>query len=265
MTAKKDKKDDKIVILWIVSIAAILLLAYALFTNSSGGGINLGSNGGSNGGGISPTPEKVNNAYDVRLSIQPSVICFGDRVTGSVTSNVPNGRCAAFYNNGAGYHVLTEFNLINGGYTYSQQVNALGSVTLIVVCCDENDVCKVSNQAYLRVNSCNTTTTTIPPTRYNCTDSDGGINFATLGNCQDSYHMAGFMDMCDTGRNQWVEYYCDTNGVCQTVNGGACTYTTPCSAVYLPNSQTDCDRGYCPTGICIYHPATISIASRCSC
>jgi len=102
---------------------------------------------------------------------------------------------------------------------------------------------------------------------YECTDSDGSNNFFVSGNCQDSFHMAGFPDYCDGMYLAW-DYYCDDDNICQKnsrecyCNGGACM---SCSQIINPINQNTCNLGICETGACTFIPATLVSPARCSC
>ena len=107
---------------------------------------------------------------------------------------------------------------------------------------------------------------------YNCTDSDNGINWTVWGFCEDSYHSAGFGDMCN-GMIA-IEYYCNSSGICDSVTqtcpagttcvGGVCQHP-PCGAIIFPFGQISCDPGYCDGGTCTFFPATMPMPARCLC
>jgi len=111
------------------------------------------------------------------------------------------------------------------------------------------------------------------PPAYDCTDGDGGVNFDVSSFCEDSYHMLGFADSCDG--YYAIDYWCDEEGICQSSRqycnypneicvGGVCQ-PIPCDQRLNPQSQSDCDVGYCDVGDCKFYPATLVSPSRCGC
>lgn len=116
---------------------------------------------------------------------------------------------------------------------------------------------------------CNT-----PQNAPTCTDSDGGLDFTTAGNCQSSVQKLGFSDGCESSTIV-KEYYCDTDFTCKytTVGchvgwmciGGKCAQPR-CADIINPTSQSSCDVGYCGNGDgCDFVPATLHSPAKCEC
>ncbi len=110
---------------------------------------------------------------------------------------------------------------------------------------------------------------------YECSDSDGGKDYLTWGNCQDSYHQLGYTDNCNN--NVLTEYYCDSNNICQSesyncpagtiCSNGKCISNgqMPCELIGRPSSQAMCNQGFCDSGTCTFIPATLVAPARCGC
>lgn len=220
---------------------------------------------------ISLNPEKIKDSYFVTLEVVPNTICVGQSATGKISSDIPNGRCSIYYDNGNGMIHLRSIQLDSiGMFQYTQPISVTGTVRFRTVCCDSNSMCKISNDATLNVNICATSqaTTTLPSVHYDCFDSDNGIDFDTLGFCQDSYHQLGYQELCFNG--QVKEYYCDSMGICQITYGGTCTDAWqntgyPCTQIFNPPSQQTCSMGHCDSGTCSFVPPQTGLASQCVC
>jgi hypothetical protein len=107
-----------------------------------------------------------------------------------------------------------------------------------------------------------------------CIDTDGGINWATWGWCNDTTTMASYPDAC-SATTQAVEYYCQ-DSLCKYTTKNCAVYETcisgicrpmPCLSIPNPSSQADCEQGVCEyTGMgCYFSPATLSIPAHCIC
>jgi hypothetical protein len=262
---------------WIPSliVLGVLLVGAGYFFGSSikGAVINVFT---TNQIPVNPSSEQISPSFHIYLTVTPSVVCEGNSVTGRISSDMPFAFCGIFYNvNSGGWKWLKNVQLDGGGvYQETQVLNQAGSVVFRVVC-SLNDLFKVSNDAGVIVNVCNSP----PPQQndtpqgYSCTDSDGGINVWISGHCEDSYHQLGFPDSClDTARVK--EYSCDVNNICQentlvcppgtTCVNGACQ-KPPCASIVNPNSPQDCSIGYCSSGTCTFVPASLSTPAKCSC
>lgn len=256
-TKKKDEKKFMILAIFIGLIAVALLL----MALKGGGGL---PNPFSSGGNTPQEDTGDSGKYNLFLDLSPNIICLGDSTLGTITSNMPLATCVAYTNTGGGWQPYIGFTLNNGGgYSEPQVVNQAGHAFVKVVCCDDDNNCKVSNTEELTIQACDTTTTTTTIPSHQCYDSDGGINYAVWGYCEDDYHMAGFADTCEDG--QLKEYYCDSESICQVRYGGSCGWGATCSAIKYPTSQGSCNEGYCNVGMCVYIPATLSTPAYCGC
>jgi len=107
---------------------------------------------------ITPYPKEIVKeyvSYWTTLDLSPNYICAGDRVTGSITSNIPNGACSIFMDTGAGYVLFMNVNLdASGRYSQTGVVSVVGTATFIAVCCDANRNCKLSNTDTLNSRIC---------------------------------------------------------------------------------------------------------------
>lgn len=100
-----------------------------------------------------PAPEKIIKeylTYNVQLSVTPSQICVGDAVTGTITSNIYNGVCSIFINNGAGYVFFANVNLDrSGSFSQTETISVAGTALFQAVCCDSSGNCKLSSTSSL--------------------------------------------------------------------------------------------------------------------
>jgi len=207
------KKEDKDWNIWLI----VLLIAVIAVLLNQNKGINFPSlNSGT-------TSENNNQGtYSLILDMNPSYFCQGSPVTGTITSNMPSATCNSQINTGAFWMNLQSFNLNSQGtYTNTQTINIAGSTQIRATCCINGD-CVNSNTENAVSQSCNPTTTqSNTQTTYTCFDSDNGVDFDTLGSCEDSYHQIKYFESCYNG--QVKEYYCDTMYICQVTYGGTCS------------------------------------------
>jgi hypothetical protein len=268
----KKKKDKNI--LTIIAIILLLLILFLIVLGAFKGWFHITLFTADSG---IPDPNNVGSStptslsYFLNLAIAPGNVCVGDIATGTISSNMYDAECILFVSpNNDDWHSSDTFQLNNNGaYTQSQVANAAGTAYYRVVCCDSQNNCKVSNSVQVIATVCNN-----PQPAYTCTDSDGEGNYHIVGNCQDSFHMAGFQDYCSNGLV--FDYYCDAQGICQreskacdapnVCQDGLCQMPTitPCSSVWNP-TQSTCSAAYCSAGVCAYVPATLYSVARCEC
>jgi hypothetical protein len=234
-------------------IVAVIIVALVLFFKSSlNNQETLSSN---NTTQSSNENENQENQNWILFTVSPPDLCLGENVTGDITSDMPGQECIFQYRLSSllPWQTLNSLSLdSNGAYTVRATANQVGSVTFRVVC-----GALVSNQQTVTVTNCSSSA-------YECTDSDGGIDFLVSGNCQDSYHQTGFSDGCVDGVMR--EYYCDNDGICQWVpnedyncNGMAC------EAIVIPTGQGTCSPGFCLTGTCTFIPGDLANPASCGC
>lgn len=146
-----------------------------------------------------PTNTPTNNQWTPLLSftITPMSGCIGDLYSGTVNSNMPDASCTTYVND----IIFDTYHLdANGQYSTSTNINT-GGVANIFVTCRYNNVNYDAPVKQITVNAC-----------YTCTDTDG-TNVLVFGNCEDSYHMAGFPDSCYS-LAQVREYMCGSDNIC---------------------------------------------------
>lgn len=238
-------KDNKTII-WIVAIIALIVV---IIYGGKHDWFKLELNTYFNEGDTYSSklnPDTFNGNfmdYSVMLQISPSVICLGQSSTGTITSNINGGVCTIFINSGSGWQILKNIQLNSqGDYSESQNVNSVGTASLVAICCDAQNNCKISNAASLTVNNCGNS---------QCTDSDGGINPDIPGKVTTPLGMV--YDTCQPSSFDLLEFYClngvqksqtihCVHGCTQGVNGGYC------NTLQQPDEDicTDSDNGQFP-------------------
>lgn len=147
-------------------------------------------------------------ALYVSLELIPADACLGQPVTGVIKSTLPDATCSMYYKAGImpTWFMYKNIRLdANGNYNESRAFDMTGTLQMYVSCrYDGEDI--ESNKDSATVSDC-----------YYCTDSDNGNEPMTIGQCQDSYHMAGFEDNC-LSANTLREYYCTSNSICESVD-----------------------------------------------
>jgi len=161
------KKQDNTII-WIIGIAIIvvILLPKLDFSKFS---FNIQN---------PQTPQPLNVqeylTYDVSIGLNPTDICAGDFVTGTINSNIPNGVCSIFSDVGVGYSFLVNINLdYYGDWTGAYPVMSVGTANFMAVCCDAEGNCKLSNIVALTSRACDTDGDGIPDEIDLDDDNDG--------------------------------------------------------------------------------------------
>lgn len=271
------KKDNTSSLIIVGVIVIVVVLIYGGKQGWFTGLISIGSSDVNVNMPENTNPDNFNNQYapyNVVLSFLPVSICSGQSTTGSIDSNIGNGICSIF--------IKTSFNptwqLFNtvtlnpsGDYSASQVVNTVGTANFAAICCDYQKNCRISNVATLIVDLCNNPTPT--PDTSNCFDSDYGRDIYTLGICESEITMTGVQDTCASLTSVY-EKFCDYDGTCgsEAINcptgwfciNGICSQPA-CSGIIYPTSQASCDVGYCSSGGCMFHPATLTTQAYCSC
>lgn len=187
------------------------------------------------GGGSQPLTSSPNDvtdeysSYNILLMLNPNPLCAGNEITGTITSNIPNGVCSIWFNRGLGWTLFSNVNLDSSGY-YQQRgvINATGAANFRAVCCDDEGRCKMSNSAALNVIICNNP----PTTKYYCCLAMG-VNACYEGGCPPAgveinrYDTQAQCQANCVNANNDVTIYCDD--ICQDngYDGG------------LPNPVTD--------------------------
>lgn len=249
---------------WLVNNAvsliiafAFLALVYGLYTGiiNLGGTTNLNLGGGTtnlfqSSGNIPWLYNNVTNyyLYNVLLSFDKNPACTGDTITGTITSNIPNGICSIWFNPGTGWQFLANVRLNAAGkYSQSGQINTAGQATFIAICSDAQGNAKISNPIVLVVNNCSTPT----GPQYYCCFAMG------LYSCYENQcPPAGIQISGPYSTVPLCQANCSGNGG----NGG-----TACSGVWNPSPMT-CTEASCPTGqLCTYVPDTAYSTDRCEC
>lgn len=269
------KRDNTItyIILLVVIVAAGYLVYNAGILSGSTKLIDITQGAGGQAQSALDAPQ-TGYTYNINLWFNPSTVCVGDSTVGFITSNMPFGKCSIYGDSGTGQKLLLNVNLdANGAYSESSVMNSVGVADVVAMCCDANNNCKLSNHAILTVQMCAQPPPQQPQGQYTCVDSDGMDNFHVTGNCQDSYHQAGFQDYC-SGQTAF-DYYCDASNICQRHSkecyapnicvGGVCQLP-PCGYV-TPSSAEVCWNEACPVygQTCNYIAATLIQPARCEC
>jgi hypothetical protein len=152
----KDDTRNVIIVIVVIALAILLFLNWNKIApklqSIAGGFGGSGGNGGLN-------PDQVENevaAYDVRLTVTPSNGCIGDQYTGTITSNMPNGQCGVWIDDGSGWRFLFEFNLDDTGrYSQDTNINTMGTYSARAVCMDNQHNFRMSNTVTIIVRDCN--------------------------------------------------------------------------------------------------------------
>ena len=210
----------------ILVVGVLLLLAYVIYS----GKLQFQNVFQFTQNSFAPlNPDNQYYLYTVAISVAPSNICVGSSVTGTISSNIPNGICTVFVNpNNAGWQIFANVNLdSNGIYSTSQVISVTGTASFRAVCCDSSGNCKTSNDAMITVSTCGSTTTTtlLSTTTTTIASSPSGRECSTS------------LDCIRLGRN----YRCVD---------GYCVYTTPettTTTTTLPQpwcSDTDGGKDY---------------------
>lgn len=102
-------------------------------------------------------PEKILYSYNLDFSLTPLQMCAGQSIKGNLNSNMPNGICSVYYDDGVkGFVLFENVNLDgNGHYSESQIITMPSTYTFRIVCCDASNNCKSSNDVKARVFDCN--------------------------------------------------------------------------------------------------------------
>jgi len=161
--------------------------------------------------------------YNVNLDINPNDMCTGDTATGTITSNIYNGVCSVFYDDGTGYQWYSNVNLDNRGRYSESQVVTAPTLNFIAVCCDANNNCKLSNIERVTTHACDTDGDGIPDEIDDDDDNDGWTDVTEIG--------AG-TDPKDPGSHPTYESGCSAtctsegylSGRGPFESGGSCSY-----------------------------------------
>jgi len=146
----------------IIAIIIIAFLAYGFTTGLFTGLLSIGITAQAP---LNPTTEYP--SYEVKIETTPNPLCTGNDLTGTITSNIPNGICSIFFDNGTGYALFANVNLdTTGSFAHTQAVTVSGTADFKAVCCDNQRNCKTSNTV-------NQIVTTASPPCPAGTDSDG--------------------------------------------------------------------------------------------
>lgn len=230
------QQNNSNLLMWIVLIIVLIYGGKNGWFNFS---FSLVNQGGGSDAPQTPLPDKVTPtpvSYNLRIDVSPSSICTGDLITGTITSNIYNGVCSIFSNTGAGYTLLTNANLnANGGYSQSSVISSAGTSTLVAVCCDANNNCKLSNTVTFTSRVCD------------CVDTDGQDNL------KPGWVTSGGFNYYDDCAGNWAvtEYYCNNGVVTSKVmacNPGYICYETRSGDYCKPTTTppaicTDTDGG----------------------
>lgn len=167
-------------------------------------------------------------SYNLNLNLNPTNICSGERVTGTITSNIYGGVCSIFVDTGTGYTLFSNVNLNSmGGFSQSEVVSAIGTARFQAVCCDASGNCKISNTVTLISRDC--------PDTPACTDSDGNdiykpgwitTDYNYYDNCAGNWAVTEYF--CRDGAGQSITTACPAGYICyETRSGDYCKSTAP--------------------------------------
>jgi hypothetical protein len=279
--SRRKHKRNKFNPIWLLIVLAAVLVGAVIYGGITGWfKLTISNVFNQPQAPLSPTTQFL--TYNVEISLNPSTICVGDSTTGSIDSNIYNGLCTVYINTGEGYKFLMNANLdAQGKWSTTVPINSVGQAYFMAACTDGESNYRISNVVTLTSQMCADSNPPDgsggqPPSGggYTCYDSDGTDNYHVVGNCQDSYHQAGFQDYCS---NSLVfDYYCDANNICQRHSqacvlpnicvGGICQLP-PCGYVGIPSSAEVCWNEACPTygQTCNYYAATLTQPARCEC
>lgn len=195
---KKTKKLIKKIFIISGIILAVLLFFGLIWYGGTHGWfqsiINLNQNQST------PSPDDVESqyaSYKNSLWFTPNTICKVDSTTGYLDTNIPNGVCTIFIMK-EGWDIWDSINLnSNGDYSQSGIIDVVGVAHFIAVCCDSKGNCKISNEATLTVNDCNSI----------CSDTDGGKMFYIGGKV--TTKLGSMYDTCQPNKMDLLEFYCE--------------------------------------------------------
>jgi len=103
-------------------------------------------------------PETEYYSYNVQVGIAPNPLCLGDEFTATITTNIPNGVCSIYANEGAGFAFFENVYLdASGNFTVTNTPDAVGTIVFRTICCDAEMNCKIAPDLTFVV------TTYIPP------------------------------------------------------------------------------------------------------
>lgn len=147
---------NKINVVHIGILLVLVVIAYMLFTGKFGNINNW--YGGNTYTDVPTVPDEEYGQYNVFLDTDKAVICKGDDLRVTISSNINNGQCAIFYNyNSQGWNVLQGSVRLdaNGDFTTIKQMNnAAGYYLGRVVCGDMQGNWRTSNIVPLTINDC---------------------------------------------------------------------------------------------------------------
>ena len=84
---------------------------------------------------IPPDPQAIDSSWNVQISFSDNNLCVGDTVTGTINTNINNGRCNIFIDTGTGPVFDSTITLDNNGdYFESRTMNAVGVANIFAVC-----------------------------------------------------------------------------------------------------------------------------------
>lgn len=195
-----------VIIILLLLLGGIVKLPQSFSSVGSGGGVPL-----------NPSQEKC--SYDVTLTLHPNPACVGDPITGTISSNIPNGVCAIAYNTDGTWKLYKTVKLnSNGYYSETQVINTPGTALFRAVCCDAQQNCRISNGIELTTQLCASPNrpTDSPDPRMPC----ASIIPATADNCNQGY--------CDTGICTYVPATLSTRASCACQNNDCLRLGTAC-------------------------------------
>lgn len=246
MSKKRKEKSDALLIAAVL-IIALLFVVVAL---AYGGYFSTVSITNIFNQASVPTDVTQSSQYHVELNINPSRICVGDSTTGTVSSNIPFGKCSIYVNtNGQGFKLFANIQLDASGY-YSQNsgpINSAGTAVFQAFCCDAQWKCAISNQATLTVTACG-------GGGGGSQDGGGQIACTAVWNPTESTCAQA---ICSTGTCVYIpattyapaRCECQTGGAGQTCNVGTVDCMARCRSQYgIDAYASQCGAGSCPSG-----------------
>lgn len=154
--AKKNNYSMFFMALVFILVAGGLFFAYKEKQSANLGAIVL--SGGTTIAVPTPTPETItvqSLSYNIDFYFSMTEVCSGQQSVGHIDSNINNGMCTIYIENGNNWDIIGTLNLNpSGDFSESINFDDIGTFTYKTVCCDASQNCKLSGEANILVKDC---------------------------------------------------------------------------------------------------------------